>query len=104
MAGATRKGGQRMSTLVLRVKLILAFTLVIAVVTLCFAGYLLVHQERIASAALVTRATGITGVLARLVAPAVEKDNRREVSNSLAAVRGHADLRYVVVMKASGEV
>ena len=93
-----------MSTLVLRVKLILAFTLVIAVVTLCFAGYLLVQQERIASAALVTRATGITGVLARLVTPAVETDNRREVSNSLAAVHGHADLRYVVVMKASGEV
>ncbi len=93
-----------MSTVVLRVKLILAFTLVIAVVTLCFAGYLLVQQERTASAALVTRATGITGVLARLVTPAVETDNRREVSNSLAAVYGHADLRYVVVMKASGEV
>ena len=93
-----------MRTLVLRAKLILAFTLVIVVVTLCFAGYLLVQQERMASAALVTRATGITGVLARLVAPAVETDNRHEVSNSLAAVYGHADLRYVVVMKASGEV
>ena len=93
-----------MRTLVLRAKLILAFTLVIVVVTLCFAGYLLVQQERMASAALVTRATGITDVLARLVAPAVETDNRHEVSNSLAAVYGHADLRYVVVMKASGEV
>jgi methyl-accepting chemotaxis protein len=93
-----------MRTLVLRAKLILAFTLVIVVVTLCFAGYLLVQQERMASTALVTRATGITGVLARLVAPAVETDNRHEVSNSLAAVYGHADLRYVVVMKASGEV
>jgi Methyl-accepting chemotaxis protein (MCP) signalling domain len=93
-----------MRTLVLRAKLILAFTLVITVVTLCFAGYLLVQQERMASTALVTRATGITGVLARLVTPAVETDNRREVSNSLAAVYGHADLRYVVVMKASGEV
>jgi methyl-accepting chemotaxis protein len=93
-----------MRTLVLRAKQILAFTLVIVVVTLCFAGYLLVQQERMASAALVTRATGITGVLARLVAPAVETDNRHEVSNSLAAVYGHADLRYVVVMKASGEV
>ena len=93
-----------MRTLVLRAKLILAFTLVIVVVTLCFAGYLLVQQERMASAALVTRATGITGVLARLVAPAVETDNRHEVSNSLAAVYGHADLRYVVVIKASGEV
>jgi len=93
-----------MRTLVLRAKLILAFTLVIVVVTLCFAGYLLVQQERMASAALVTRATGITDVLARLVAPAVETDNRHEVSNSLAAVYGHADLRYVVVIKASGEV
>jgi len=93
-----------MRTLVLRAKLILAFTLVITVVTLCFAGYLLVQQERTASTALVTRATGITGVLARLVTPALETDNRREVSNSLAAVYGHADLRYVVVMKASGEV
>ena len=93
-----------MRTLVLRAKQILAFTLVIVVVTLCFAGYLLVQQERMASAALVTRATGITGVLARLVAPAVETDNRHEVSNSLAAVYGHADLRYVVVIKASGEV
>jgi methyl-accepting chemotaxis protein len=93
-----------MSTLVLRGKLILAFTLVIVVITLCFAGYLLVQQERIASAALVTRATGITGVLAKLVTPAVERDDRRGVSSALAAVYGHADLRYVVVMKASGEV
>jgi len=93
-----------MSTLVLRAKLILAFTLVIAVVTVCFAGYLLVQQERIAGAALVTRATGITGVLAKLVTPAMEVDDRKGVSDSLAAVRDHADLRYVVVMKSSGEV
>jgi methyl-accepting chemotaxis protein len=39
-----------------------------------------------------------------LVAPAVERDDRLEVSKSLAAVRDHADLRYVVVLKATGEV
>ena len=93
-----------MSALVLRVKLILAFTLVIVFVTVCFAGYFLLHQERSASTALVTRASGISGILARLVAPAVERDDRHEVSNSLAAVRDQADLRYVVVMKASGEI
>jgi methyl-accepting chemotaxis protein len=93
-----------MSALVLRAKLILAFTLVIASVTVCFAGYFLLQQERMASAALVTRATGTSEVLAHLVAPAVERDDRNEVSNSLAAVRDHADLRYVVVLKANGEV
>jgi Methyl-accepting chemotaxis protein (MCP) signalling domain len=93
-----------MSPLALRAKLILAFALVIAFVTVCFAGYFLIQQERMASAALVTRATGISGVLAHLVAPAVERDDRLEVSKSLAAVRDHADLRYVVVLKATGEV
>jgi methyl-accepting chemotaxis protein len=93
-----------MSPLALRAKLILAFALVIAFVTICFAGYFLIQQERMASAALVTRATGISGVLAHLVAPAVERDDRLEVSKSLAAVRDHADLRYVVVLKATGEV
>jgi methyl-accepting chemotaxis protein len=39
-----------------------------------------------------------------LVAPAVERDDRLEVSKSLAAVRDHADLRYVVVLKATGEI
>jgi methyl-accepting chemotaxis protein len=34
----------------------------------------------------------------------VERDDRLEVSKSLAAVRDHADLRYVVVLKATGEV
>jgi methyl-accepting chemotaxis protein len=34
----------------------------------------------------------------------VERDDRFEVSKSLAAVRDHADLRYVVVLKATGEV
>jgi methyl-accepting chemotaxis protein len=93
-----------MSALVLRAKLILAFTLVIAFVTVCFAGYFLLQQERTASTALVTRASGLSGILARLVAPAVERDDRHEVSNSLAAVRDQADLRYVVVMKATGEI
>jgi len=93
-----------MSALVLRVRLILAFTLVIVFVTVCFAGYFLLHQERSASTALVTRASGISSVLARLVAPAVERDDGHEVSNSLAAVRDQADLRYVVVLKATGEV
>jgi hypothetical protein len=93
-----------MSPLALRAKLILAFALVITFVTVCFAGYFLIQQERMASAALVTRATGISGVLAHLVAPAVERDDRLEVSKSLAAVRDHADLRYVVVLKANGEV
>ena len=93
-----------MSPLALRAKLILAFALVIAFVTICFAGYFLIQQERMASAALVTRATGISGVLAHLVAPAVERDDRLEVSKSLAAVRDHADLRYVVVLKATGEI
>jgi methyl-accepting chemotaxis protein len=93
-----------MSALVLRAKLISAFTLVIAFVTVCFAGYFLLHQERTASTALLTRASGISGVLARLVAPAVERDDRHEVSNSLAAVRDQADLRYVVVLKPTGEV
>jgi methyl-accepting chemotaxis protein len=34
----------------------------------------------------------------------LELDDRHEVGSSLAAVRDHADLRYVVVLKATGEV
>jgi methyl-accepting chemotaxis protein len=88
----------------LRAKLILAFSGVIALFTGSFAWYLLYQQESIATTALETRATGISGVLAQLVAPAVEFDDRLEATNSLAAVRGHADLRYVVLMRANGDL
>ena len=93
-----------MKTLGLHAKLIAAFTLVIALVTTLFAGNLLLQQERLANTALVTRAAGMGGVLARLVAPAMESEDKYKVSIALAAVQGHADLRYVVVLKASGEI
>lgn len=88
----------------LRAKLILAVSGVIALFTAIFASYLLYQQEDIATTALETRATGISSVLARLVAPAVEIDDQTEANNALAAVRGHADLRYVAVLKPTGEV
>ncbi len=88
----------------LRAKLILAYAGVIALFTGIFAWYLLYQQESISAAALETRARGMSGVLAKLVAPAVEFDDHAAADNAVVALRGHADLRYVAILKPGGEV
>ena len=63
------------------------------------------RQGTIASQALETRAKGLSGILAELIAPAVDLDlDKSQAENSLAAIKGHKDLLYVVVLKADGSV
>jgi methyl-accepting chemotaxis protein len=94
-----------MRALGLRTKLVLTFTALFLAFTLIFAWYLIHRQGTIASQALETRAKGISVILARLIAPAVDLDlDKSQAENSLAAIKGHKDLLYVAVLKADGTV
>jgi methyl-accepting chemotaxis protein len=94
-----------MRPLGLRSRLVVTFTALFLVFTLVFAWYLIRRQGTIASQALETRAQGLSGMLARLIAPAVDLDlDKAQATNSLAAIKGHKDLIYVVVLKADGTV
>ncbi|HEY5284411.1 MAG TPA: methyl-accepting chemotaxis protein [Polyangia bacterium] len=94
-----------MRTLGLRTKLVLTFTGLFLAFTLVFAWYLIERQGTIASQALETRAVGLSTILAKLIAPAVDLDlDKSQAENSLAAIKGHKDLIYVVVLKADGSV
>jgi sensor histidine kinase regulating citrate/malate metabolism len=94
-----------MRTLGLRTKLVVTFTGLFLVFTAVFAWYLIRRQGNIASQALETRAKGLSGILAKLIAPAVDLDlDKSQAENSLAAIKGHKDLLYVVVLKTDGSV
>ncbi len=94
-----------MRALGLRTKLVVTYTGLFLAFTLAFAWYLIERQGTIASQALETRAKGLSGILAKLIAPAVDLDlDKSQVENSLAAIKGHQDLLYVVVLKADGSV
>lgn len=94
-----------MRSLGLRAKLVFTFTSLFLVFTLVFAWYLIRRQGTIASQALETRAKGLSGILAKLIAPAVDLDlDKAQAESSLAAIKGHEDLIYVVVLKADGTV
>jgi len=94
-----------MSTPGLRAKLVLIYTGLLLAFTLVFAWYLVARQGTIASQALETRAVGLTGILAKLIAPAVDLDlDKSQAENSLAAINGHKDLIYIVVLKADGSL
>jgi methyl-accepting chemotaxis protein len=89
----------------LRAKLVLIYTGLFLAFTLIFAWYLIARQGTIASQALETRAVGLSGILARLIAPAVDLDlDKSQAENSLAAIKGHKDLIYVVVLKSDGSL
>lgn len=89
----------------LRTKLVLSFTGLFLAFTLVFAWYLIHRQGTIASQALETRAKGLSGILAKLIAPAVDLDlDKSQAESSLAAIKGHKDLIYVVVLKPDGSV
>jgi methyl-accepting chemotaxis protein len=93
------------SALGLRTKLVLSFTGLFVAFTLASASYLIYRQRDIASQALETRAKGLSGILAKLIAPAVDLDlDKSQAENSLAAIKGHKDLIYVVVLKTDGTV
>ena len=94
-----------MRTLGLRTKLVLTFTGLFLAFTLVFAWYLIERQGAIASQALETRAVGLSGILAKVIAPAVDLDlDKSQAENSLAAIKGHKDLIYIVVLKTDGSV
>ena len=94
-----------MSTFGLRAKLVVTFTGLFLAFTLVFAWYLIDRQGTIATQALETRAKGLSGILAKLIAPAVDLDlDKSQAENSLAAIKGHKDLIYVVVLKPDGSV
>jgi methyl-accepting chemotaxis protein len=94
-----------MRTLGLRTKLIVTFTGLFLAFTLVAAWYLIHRQETIATQALETRAKGLSSILARLISPALDLDlDRAQAEHSLAAIKGHKDLIYVVVLKADGAV
>ncbi len=94
-----------MRTLGLRTKLVLTYTGLFLAFTLVFAWYLVARQGSLATQALETRAVGLSGILAKLIAPAVDLDlDKSQAENSLAAIRGHKDLIYIVVLKADGSV
>ena len=94
-----------MRTLGLRTKLVVTFTGLFLAFTAVFAWYLIHRQGTIATQALETRAKGLSGILAKLIAPAVDLDlDKSQAENSLAAIKGHKDLIYVVVLKPDGSV
>ncbi len=94
-----------MRTLGLRTKLVVTFTTLIMAFTSVFAWYLIHRQGTIATQALETRAVGISGILAKLIAPAVDLDlDKSQAENSLAAIKGHQDLLYIVVLKPDGTI
>ena len=76
-----------MRTLGLRTKLVLTFTGLFLVFTVVFAWYLIERQGTIASQALETRAVGLSSILAKLIAPAVDLDlDKSQADNSLMAI------------------
>jgi methyl-accepting chemotaxis protein len=94
-----------MRTLGLRTKLVLTYTGLLLAFTLVFAWYLVQRQGSIASQALETRAVGLSGILAKLVAPAVDLDlDKSQAATALSAIKGHRDLLYIVVLKGDGSV
>jgi hypothetical protein len=88
----------------LHARLIAAFSAVIILVIASLAGIVQRQGKRLAETALVTRAAGITEVLAKLIAPAVEQSDQKEVQRLLSVVHGHPDLHYTAVLKPNGEI
>jgi len=66
--------------------------------------YFLNRQEMAANDALEKRAFGVCSILAKLIAPALDFDDAKDATAQLEALRGHPDLNYVVVVRASGAV
>jgi sensor histidine kinase regulating citrate/malate metabolism len=88
----------------LRARLIVAFSAMIMLVTFSFSWAIKWRGQSLAEAALVKRATGFTEVLARLLAPAAAQGHSQEVQRLLSFVHDYADLRYVTVLGAKGEI
>jgi methyl-accepting chemotaxis protein len=84
--------------------LVLAISLLIAAMATFIGVYFLNRQEMAANDALEKRALGVCGILAKVIAPALDFDDAKDAATQLEVLRGHPDLNYVVVLKASGAV
>jgi methyl-accepting chemotaxis protein len=93
-----------MRALGLRSRLVLAISLLIAALATFIGVYFLNRQEMAANDALEKRALGVCGILAKVIAPTLDFDDARGAATQLEALRGHPDLNYVVVLKASGAI
>ncbi len=88
----------------LHARLIAAFSAVIVCVIVILAGFLEQQEKHMAEAALVTRASGIAQILAKLVTPAAAGGDPQEVQRALTVMHGHSDLRSMAVLKVDGEI
>jgi hypothetical protein len=88
----------------LHARLVAAFSAVIILVITLLAVIVGRQQRGLAEAALITRASGIAEVLAKLIAPTVVHDDPAEVQRVLSVMHGHPDLRYMAVVKVDGAV
>jgi methyl-accepting chemotaxis protein len=86
----------------LRARLMLAISLLIALVAGFFAFYFPNKQQEAANNALETRAVAVSNILAKLVAPAVEFEDRKSGEMELANVKDQPGLLYVVVLTQDG--
>jgi hypothetical protein len=93
-----------MMKLGLRARLMLTISLLVAAVAGFFAVYFPNKQEEAASTALSSRATAVSGILAKLVAPAVEFDDQKNGAAELTNVKDQPDLLYIVVIKQDGSM
>jgi methyl-accepting chemotaxis protein len=91
-----------MMKLGLRVRLMLAISLLIALIAGFFALYFPSKQEEAANIALETRAMAVANILSKLVAPAVEFDDQKGAAQEFSNVKDQADLLYIAVMKPDG--
>ena len=88
----------------LRARLMLAISLLIAVIAGFFAFYFPSKQEEAETAAFGTRASAVSRILAKLVAPAVEFDDQKSGAAELGNVKDQPDLLYIAVLKQDGSV
>jgi methyl-accepting chemotaxis protein len=86
----------------LRARLMLAISMLIAVIAGFFAFYFPSKQEEAADAAFATRASAVSRILAKLVAPAVEFDDQKSGAAELGNVKDQPDLEYIAVLKQDG--
>jgi methyl-accepting chemotaxis protein len=86
----------------LRSRLMLAISMLIAVIAGFFAFYFPSKQEEAADAAFATRASAVSRILAKLVAPAVEFDDQKSGAAELGNVKDQPDLQYIAVLKQDG--
>jgi Methyl-accepting chemotaxis protein (MCP) signalling domain len=86
----------------LRTRLMMAISMLIALIAGFFAFYFPNKQEEAANNALATRAVAVSNILAKLVSAAVEFEDRKSGEMELINVKDQPGLLYVVVLTQDG--